>query len=171
MREAVKAVKRHWAFKDKSTTPAPNVPSLPAVGAPLRQRKWEWPLAAGRARFGAWRPRSQQWRRWRCRSKRSQTGKVVFQLVPDAGSHKLWRRIVPRYKGITGMPSPLHHPSRDALQEKCPSAFIVHICGLDFKSTLLNVKELLQQNCAMLCGTYSTKKYDIFQTYNLVQVQ
>lgn len=131
MREAVKC---HWAFKDKSTKSAPNVLSLPAVGAPPRQHKWEWPLAAWRARFGAWRPHSQQWRRWRCRSKRSQTGKVVFQLVPDAESHKLWRRIVSRYKGITS--SPLHHHSGDTLQEKCPSLLIVHSPGLDFKSML-----------------------------------
>lgn len=119
MREAVKC---HWAFKDKSTKPAPNVQSLPAVGAPPGRHKWEWPLVAGRARFGAWHPRSQQWRRWRCRSKTSQTGKVVFQLVPDAGSHKLWRRIVARYKGIAA--SPLHHHDGDTLHEKCPPSFV-----------------------------------------------
>lgn len=133
------------------------MPGLPAVGAPLRQHKWEWPLAAGRARSGAWRPHSQQWRRWRCRSKRSQRVKVVFQLVPDAGSHKLWGRIVPRYKGITRMSSPLHHHSGDTLQEECPSSLIVHIRGLDFKSMLPNVKELLQQSCATLYATYSTR--------------
>lgn len=55
------------------------------------------------------------------------------------------------------MSSPLHHHRGDTLQEKCPSLLIVHICGLDFKSMLPNAKELLQQNCATVYATYSTR--------------
>ncbi len=72
--------KRHWA-------------SLPAVGAPPGRHRWEWPPAAGRARFAAWRPRSQQWRRWQCRNKMSQTGRGSSRLSLDAGSHKLCRKM------------------------------------------------------------------------------
>lgn len=53
------------------------------------------------------------------------------------------------------MSPPLHH--HHTLQEKCPSLLIVHICGLDFKSTLPNAKELLQHNRATLYATYSTR--------------
>lgn len=74
--------------------------SLPAVAAPPGQHKWEWPLVAGRARSGVWHPHIQQWRRWRCRNKRSQRGKVVFQLSPNAGCHKLCRRIILGYYGV-----------------------------------------------------------------------
>lgn len=75
-----------------------------------------------------------------------------FQMLDPTSSEE---DIVPRHKGIT--PSPLYRHSGDTLHDKRLSLLIVHTHGLDFKSMLLNVKQLLQQNRATLCATLQHK--------------